>query len=59
MDWLAEVDRVVSAVEGQSNITAAELNALLPNDVELTSRQIEDVLKALQEHGVSIVWEDA
>lgn len=59
MDWLAEVDRIVSAVEGKSNITAAELNALLPSDVELTSRQIEDVLNALQEHGVSVVWDDA
>lgn len=59
MDWLAEVNRIVRAVEGQSNITAAELNALLPSDVELTSRQIEDILKALQEHGVSIVWDGA
>lgn len=59
MDWLAEIDRIVRAAEARSHISAAELNALLPSDIELTSNQIEDLLNALQEHGVSVVWYDA
>jgi hypothetical protein len=58
LDWLAEIDKIIRAVEARSHISATELNALLPSEIDLTSRQIEDLLNALQDHGVSVDWED-
>lgn len=50
------VQRAIALAGKTGQITYVELNALLP-PMEMTSRQIEDVLAELMERGIHVVEE--
>ncbi len=48
------VQRAIVLAEKTGRITYAELNALLP-PIEVTSREIEDILAELLDHGIHVI----
>jgi hypothetical protein len=57
MDWSGAVQRVIAHVGASSQITFSELDALIPHG-NFSSRDIEELLQALQEHGIHVVEAD-